>query len=176
MLRKECGKLEGRGGFLMGQLLASIWTLGKSWWRNSSPWRATGAAGTMPWSAGGDSQVTAWGTQATGSGLCHNMSQALSSAWFTPLVQSSGQDAVFISRQVLCEGDNLLHTRLKRKNNEKGKPAKKSPLRTSRLPSSWLLVDSSSKGKVCFDYQHDPCMCSLIQLQRCEYLRRCPPT
>lgn len=55
------------------------------------------------------------------------------------LVQSRGQGTILFSKQVFSEGDNSLHKRLKHKKNELGKPAKKSPMRTSRLPSSWLI-------------------------------------
>lgn len=75
----------------------SVWTLGKSWCWNFSLWRATRAAETMLWSPGGNSQVTAWATPATSSGLCHDRSWALSSVLFTPLFQSSCQQLVLFS-------------------------------------------------------------------------------
>lgn len=101
------------------------------------------------------------------SALCHLL------PWFT----SGARHSIVLKASSLWGRINLLHRRLKHKNNEKGKPAKQSPLGTSRVPSSWLFADSSSKGKMCFNYQYDPlCVQFLIHLQRCAYLRQCLPT
>jgi len=85
--------------------------------------------------------------------------------------------SIVLKASSLWEKVDLLHRRLKHKNNEKGKLAKQSPLRISRVPSSWLLAGSSSKGNVCFDYQRDLlCVKFFIHLQRCACLRQCLPT
>lgn len=88
-----------------------------SCWQVSGPWESHGTGispfGEQPkqqkqclWSPGGNSQVTAWATQATSSGFCRDKSWALSSVLFTPLFQSSCQHIVVFSEQVLSKGDN----------------------------------------------------------------------
>lgn len=139
-LRKECGKEEGRGRFLMGQLLASVWTLGKLWCKCSSPWRGTRATGTMVWKAAGNSQVTPGAAWSTGSRLCPNMSWTLRSLLFNLPVQFHCQrgacsqgDFSPRERKSFLHCDNQSHTA----------GEKKPSTGTPRQPLPWLLTDSS---------------------------------